>query len=34
LISPTTGQFFIGQVLSGKQSLHEIRRHLNLGGRH
>jgi hypothetical protein len=30
----TLGQFLMGQVLSGKQRPHEIRRHLNLEGRH
>jgi hypothetical protein len=29
----TLGQFLMGQGLTGKQSPHEIRRHLNLGGR-
>ena len=29
----TLGEFLMGEVLTGKQPPHEIRRHLNLGGR-
>jgi len=29
----TLGEFPMAQVLTGKQPPHEIRRHLNLGGR-